>query len=259
VTDEPRPVSSEVAELGEGARWDAAHQQLIWVDIMAGVLRRSVEDGAGIATVEEITIGEPLGAVAPVEAGGWLLAAGRGLRHLTADGAVVRLVDTEVEGVRMNDAACDPQGRFWTGSMAAHPNGADQHPGGGRLLRCDPDGVGGLRRAAAGRPAGRRAGVRGGRRRRRRAAGPAVPGETPGITLIFGARRKARFGGMEPNPSTQLVRPRKGRIFAGVCAGLALRFGWSPTVVRVLFLVSCILPGPQFIAYVVLWLVIPSE
>jgi sugar lactone lactonase YvrE len=36
----------------------------------------------------------------------------------------------------MNDAACDPQGRFWTGSMAY-----DQHPGGGRLLRCDPDGT----------------------------------------------------------------------------------------------------------------------
>ena len=62
---------------------------------------------------------------------------------------------------------------------------------------------------------------------------------------------------MEPIP--QLVRPRKGRVIAGVCAGLARRFGWSPTTVRLLFVVSCILPGPQFIAYVVMWLVIPSE
>lgn len=141
VTDEPRPVSSEVCELGEGARWDAAAGELVWVDITAGVLRRSVEDGAGLRTVGEVTIGEPLGAVAPVEAGGWLLAAGRGLRHLTPAGEVVRLVDTEADGVRMNDAACDPQGRFWAGSMAAHLDGADQHPGGGRLLRCDPDGT----------------------------------------------------------------------------------------------------------------------
>jgi phage shock protein PspC (stress-responsive transcriptional regulator) len=56
-----------------------------------------------------------------------------------------------------------------------------------------------------------------------------------------------------------LVRPRKGRVIAGVCAGLARRFGMSPTTVRLLFLLSCILPGPQFIAYLVLWLVMPSE
>ena len=62
---------------------------------------------------------------------------------------------------------------------------------------------------------------------------------------------------MEPVP--QLVRPRQGRVLAGVCAGLGRRFGWSPTRVRLLFLVSCILPGPQFIAYLVMWLVIPSE
>lgn len=129
-------MSEEVAELGEGARWDAAAGQLLWVDINAGVLRRAVEDGGGIRTVEKVEVGEPLGAVAPVEGGGWLLAAGRGLRHLTPDGEVRHLVDTEPEGVRMNDAACDPDGRFWTGSMAY-----DQHEGGGRLLRCDPDGT----------------------------------------------------------------------------------------------------------------------
>jgi phage shock protein PspC (stress-responsive transcriptional regulator) len=60
-------------------------------------------------------------------------------------------------------------------------------------------------------------------------------------------------------PTAQLVRPRKGRILGGVCAGLARRFGWSPTTVRLAFLVSCILPGPQFIAYVVMWLIVPSE
>jgi sugar lactone lactonase YvrE len=133
---EPRPVSSEVAELGEGARWNAAGNELIWVDLLAGVLRRSVEDGDGLRTIGELTIGEPLGAVAPVENGGWLLAAARGLRRLTPDGAIEHLLDTEPDGVRMNDAACDPQGRFWTGSMSY-----DQRPGGGRLLRCDPDGT----------------------------------------------------------------------------------------------------------------------
>ena len=58
--------------------------------------------------------------------------------------------------------------------------------------------------------------------------------------------------------STALVRPRR-RVIAGVCAGIAARFGWSPNVVRLLFLLSCILPGPQFLIYIVLWVMIPSE
>jgi phage shock protein PspC (stress-responsive transcriptional regulator) len=59
--------------------------------------------------------------------------------------------------------------------------------------------------------------------------------------------------------STQLVRPRKGKIIAGVCAGLARRFGVSPTAVRVLFVLSCLLPGPQILIYLVLWIVMPRE
>ncbi|MGO4595849.1 PspC domain-containing protein [Leifsonia sp. 2TAF2] len=56
-----------------------------------------------------------------------------------------------------------------------------------------------------------------------------------------------------------LLRPRDGRIIAGVCAGLAQRFGLKPWTVRILFLLSCLLPGPQFIAYVVMWIIIPGE
>jgi sugar lactone lactonase YvrE len=137
VADELRPVSAEVAELGEGARWDGTAGELLWVDIMAGVLRRAVEDGERLRTVEVLSIGEPLGAAAPLSDGtGWLLAAGRGFTRLARDGTATKLLDTEPEGVRMNDAACDPQGRFWAGSMAY-----DQRPGAGRLLRCDPDGT----------------------------------------------------------------------------------------------------------------------
>jgi phage shock protein PspC (stress-responsive transcriptional regulator) len=59
--------------------------------------------------------------------------------------------------------------------------------------------------------------------------------------------------------SSQLVRPRNGRVIAGVCAGLGRRFGLSPFIVRVIFLLSCLLPGPQFIIYLVLWILLPSE
>ncbi|MGA8211741.1 MAG: PspC domain-containing protein [Nocardioidaceae bacterium] len=58
--------------------------------------------------------------------------------------------------------------------------------------------------------------------------------------------------------STALVRPRR-RVIAGVCAGLAQRYGWSPTVVRVVFVLSTVLPGPQFLVYLVLWVIMPNE
>ncbi|CAA9388792.1 MAG: hypothetical protein AVDCRST_MAG35-292, partial [uncultured Quadrisphaera sp.] len=56
-----------------------------------------------------------------------------------------------------------------------------------------------------------------------------------------------------------LVRSRHDKVIAGVCSGLARRFGTRPLTMRVLFLVSCIIPGPQFIVYLALWLLIPQE
>jgi phage shock protein PspC (stress-responsive transcriptional regulator) len=57
----------------------------------------------------------------------------------------------------------------------------------------------------------------------------------------------------------KLVRPREGRWIAGVCAGVADRFGVSRNLVRALFVVSVILPGPQFVIYLALWILIPSD
>ena len=57
-----------------------------------------------------------------------------------------------------------------------------------------------------------------------------------------------------------LVRPRQGRILAGVCAGLARRFGINPTIMRILFIVTLIvIPGSQLIVYPILWILMPSE
>jgi phage shock protein C len=57
-----------------------------------------------------------------------------------------------------------------------------------------------------------------------------------------------------------LIRPKQGRIIAGVCAGLGRRFGLSPWVARILFiLLLMILPGSQIIVYPILWVLMPSE
>jgi phage shock protein PspC (stress-responsive transcriptional regulator) len=57
----------------------------------------------------------------------------------------------------------------------------------------------------------------------------------------------------------QLYRPRDDRWIAGVCSGLARRVGMSSGVMRLIFVISCLLPGPQFIVYIVLWALMPSE
>lgn len=55
-----------------------------------------------------------------------------------------------------------------------------------------------------------------------------------------------------------LVRPRE-RWIAGVCSGLARRFGVSAGAMRLIFVLSCLLPGPQFVLYIALWILMPSE
>jgi phage shock protein PspC (stress-responsive transcriptional regulator) len=59
--------------------------------------------------------------------------------------------------------------------------------------------------------------------------------------------------------STALARPAQGRMIAGVCAALARRFGMKPWQMRLLFVISCLLPGPQVLIYLALWIILPAE
>jgi phage shock protein PspC (stress-responsive transcriptional regulator) len=54
-----------------------------------------------------------------------------------------------------------------------------------------------------------------------------------------------------------LVRPRRGKIIAGVCAGLATRFGISVTLIRVIFVIFAV-TGAGELVYLVLWILIPK-
>ena len=44
-----------------------------------------------------------------------------------------------------------------------------------------------------------------------------------------------------------------------MCSGLARRFGISSNTMRLIFVLSCLLPGPQFIVYIALWILVPDE
>jgi phage shock protein C len=48
-------------------------------------------------------------------------------------------------------------------------------------------------------------------------------------------------------------------VLGGVCAGIARRYGWSPWLVRLAFVASCLLPGPQIVLYIALWILVPQE
>ncbi len=61
------------------------------------------------------------------------------------------------------------------------------------------------------------------------------------------------------DPSRKLYRSRTNRKLAGVCGGLAEYFNVDPTLIRVAFVVLTALGGAGLVAYLGMWLVIPSE
>ena len=56
-----------------------------------------------------------------------------------------------------------------------------------------------------------------------------------------------------------MYRSREHRILAGVCGGLADKLGWSPTFVRILWLLLSLIPGPLWVVYVAMWILVPEE
>ena len=57
----------------------------------------------------------------------------------------------------------------------------------------------------------------------------------------------------------QLVRPREGRMIAGVCAGVAKYYGWNVTAIRLIWLLLFLFAGTGGLLYIILWIVMPNE
>jgi len=125
------------SQLGEGVRWDARRDELLGVDILAGrVYRVRIADDGALAAVRHYSLPWTVGMVTPIEGDdGLLLGAGRGFVYLAPDGTHRMIAEVAPDGTRMNDGACDPQGRFWGGTLAD-----DHHEGGGALYRLDRGG-----------------------------------------------------------------------------------------------------------------------
>jgi phage shock protein C len=62
------------------------------------------------------------------------------------------------------------------------------------------------------------------------------------------------------NATRTLSRSRHDRMLAGVLGGIARRFGWNSTLVRVVFVLLSIVSAafPGILVYLILWLLIPE-
>lgn len=59
--------------------------------------------------------------------------------------------------------------------------------------------------------------------------------------------------------SKKLYRSRKDKMLGGVAGGVAEYFDIDPTIVRIIFVVTLFLGGGGFLAYIIMWIVVPEE
>ncbi|MDX6300206.1 MAG: hypothetical protein QOF53_1420 [Nocardioidaceae bacterium] len=124
-------LTEQIAYHGEGPVWSPSWGGLRCVDMLAGDVLTLREDG----TVDRMHVGTVAAVVRPRRGGGAVIGVERGFVLEEPDGTLSPLGDLwSDDSVRMNEGGCDPDGRFYCGSMSYQ-----QKPGAGTLYRLDPD------------------------------------------------------------------------------------------------------------------------
>jgi sugar lactone lactonase YvrE len=125
-------VTDPVVHHGEGPVWYPGWGGLRFVDMLAGDVMSLATDGS----LGRRHVGSIAAAVRPRRSGGAVIGVERGFALEDPDGSVTALPQLWSDpDVRMNEGGCDPDGRFYCGSMAY-----DQSPGAASLYRLAPDG-----------------------------------------------------------------------------------------------------------------------
>jgi sugar lactone lactonase YvrE len=118
---------------GEGPFWDAVNDRLLLVDMLAGAVVEDDEEGrTGRRELADVAA-----ALRARRGGGYVLATENRFVLLGPDLRPERTLPPVFTDplIRMNDGGCDPQGRFYCGTMAYA-----ETPGAGTLYRLDPNG-----------------------------------------------------------------------------------------------------------------------
>jgi sugar lactone lactonase YvrE len=124
-------VTDAVAYHAEGPVWSAGWGGLRWVDMLAGDVLSLESDGS----VRRSHVGTVAAALRPRRGGGAVIAVERGFALQDGDGTRTDLDPVwDDRSIRMNEGGCDPDGRFWCGSVAY-----DQRTGAAALYRLDAD------------------------------------------------------------------------------------------------------------------------
>jgi sugar lactone lactonase YvrE len=128
-------VTEPEAAHGEGPVWHPSWPGLRWVDMLAGDV---LELDTGTQRVRRRRVGPVAAALRPRADGGAVIALERGFALADEDLSEIRVLPEIWANpeIRMNDGDCDPDGRFYCGSMAY-----DERTGAGSLYRLDADGT----------------------------------------------------------------------------------------------------------------------
>jgi sugar lactone lactonase YvrE len=131
-------VTEPLAQHGEGPCWWEGWGGLKYVDLVAGDVLSLHDDGE----VSRVHVGSVAAALRPRADGGAVIALERGFglcrRADLSDVCPLGEVWSD-PSIRFNDGGCDPEGRFYAGTM-----GYDERPGAGRMYRLSADGTGGF-------------------------------------------------------------------------------------------------------------------
>jgi sugar lactone lactonase YvrE len=107
-------------ELGEGPVWDEPRGRLLWVDINAGTVHAGQLEYGVVTPESEMRFNETVGAVVCSADGDLLVVGARRVYRVLGPSRCAVHADLvpESKASRLNDAACDPEGRLLVGSMA---------------------------------------------------------------------------------------------------------------------------------------------
>lgn len=138
------PISDDRFSVAEGPVWDASTQRLFWVDIIGKTIHaRHVEGKNQVWQADDFPTALALsrsGKKAMVA-----LASGMAWLDLETGKFMPFAQPDTMSGNRLNEGKCDPQGRFWTGTMQTNLNvdgsGKEMDRNSGALFRVDPDGT----------------------------------------------------------------------------------------------------------------------